>query len=256
MLLREYSADLHIHTCLSPCASLDLSPRKIVERAKSESLDIIAITDHNTAKNAQVVMRLGEKVGVKVIPGMEVQTREEIHLLALFPDWPSTAVWEEEVRRHLPDVRNDPEVFGDQPIVDEEGNIIGFEERLLLNSLDLSLEDVKQRIESYGGMMVPAHFDKGSFSLISQLGFIPRDMELEVLEMSRRSEFREQGRILDASLRIARIVSSDAHHLEEIGSARTILLLAEASLKELRLAFRGQEGRQIVKRMDSGLTLL
>lgn len=256
MLLSEYSADLHIHTCLSPCASLDLSPRKIIERAKSESLDIIAITDHNTAKNVRVVMRLGEKQGVKVIPGMEVQTREEIHLLTLFADGSSIAAWDEEVRRYLPDVRNDPEVFGDQPIVDEEGNIIRFEERLLLNSLDLSLEDVKQRVERHGGLAIPSHFDKSSFSLISQLGFIPPDMELEALEMSRRSEFREQGRILDASLRLPRIVSSDAHRLEDIGSARTIFLLADASLKELRLAFRGQEGRQIVKKMDSGLTLL
>jgi len=255
-MLREYNADLHIHTCLSPCASLDLSPRKIVERAKNESLDIIAITDHNTAKNVQVVMRLGEKVGVKVIPGMEVQTREEIHLLALFPDWPSTAAWDEEVRRYLPDVPNDPEVFGEQPVVDEEGNILGFEERVLLNSIDLSLESVKERIERYGGMMVPSHFDKGSFSLISQLGFIPQDMELEALEMSRRSEFLEQGRILDAPPRIPRIVSSDAHSLGDIGSARTIFLLADASLRELRLAFRGQEGRQIVRRMDRGLTLL
>lgn len=252
-MLREYSADVHIHTCLSPCASLDLSPREIVERAKAKSLDIIAITDHNTAKNVQVVMRLGEKVGLKVIPGMEVQTREEIHLLTLFPDWPSTAAWDEEVRQHLPDVQNDPEIFGDQPIVDDEGNIVQFEERLLLNSIDLSLEEVKRRVEGYGGLTIPSHFDKGSFSLISQLGLIPENMELEALEMSRKSNFPSMG---SAPPRIARIVSSDAHRLEDIGNARTVLLLAEATLGELRLAFRGREGRKIVRRVDSGVTLL
>jgi PHP family Zn ribbon phosphoesterase len=252
-MLREYSADLHIHSCLSPCASLDLSPREIVERAKAESLDIIAVTDHNTAKNVRVVMGLAERRGLKVIPGMEVQTREEIHLLALFPDWPSLAAWDEEVRRHLPDVRNDPEVFGDQPIVDEEGNILEFEERLLLNSIDLPLEEVKRRVEGHGGMTIPSHFDKGSFSLISQLGLIPEDMELEVLEVSRKTHFPSMGNV---SPGIPRIVSSDAHRLEDIGDARTIFLLAEATLGELRLAFRGQEGRKIVRRVDSGVTLL
>jgi len=254
-MLKEYSADLHIHTCLSPCASLDLSPREIVERAKSESLDIIAITDHNTAKNVQVVMRLGEKQGLKVIPGMEVQTREEIHLLTLFPDWTATATWDEEVRGHLPQVRNDPQVFGDQPIVDEEGNILQFEERLLLNSIDLSLEEVKRRVEGRGGLIIPSHFDKGAFSLISQLGLIPPDLELEALEMSRGSHVRGLEGMGASPLRIPKIVSSDAHRLEDIGNARTIFLLAEASLEELRLAFRGQAGRKIVKRIDNGVTL-
>jgi hypothetical protein len=252
-MLKEYSADLHIHSCLSPCASLDLSPRHIVERAKAESLDIIAVTDHNTAKNVRVIMGLAERWGLKVIPGMEVQTREEIHLLALFPDWPSTAAWDEEVRRYLPDVRNDPEVFGDQPIVDDEGNILEFEERLLLNSIDLSLEEVKRRVEGHGGMTIPSHFDKGSFSLISQLGLIPEDMELEVLEVSRKTHFPSLGNV---SPHIPRIISSDAHRLEDIGDARTIFLLAEATLGELRLAFRGQDGRRIVKRVDGGVIVL
>ena len=252
-MLKPYSADLHIHSCLSPCASLDLSPREIVERAKAQGLDIIAVTDHNTAKNVRVVMGLAERRGLTVIPGMEVQTREEIHLLALFPDWPSTAAWDEEVRRHLPDVRNDPEVFGDQPIVDDEGNILNFEERLLLNSIDLPLEEVKRRVEGHGGMAIPSHFDKGSFSLISQLGLIPEDMELEVLEVSHKTQFPSMGNV---SPHIPRIISSDAHRLEDIGNARTIFLLAEATLAELRLAFRGKEGRKIVKRVDSGVIVL
>jgi PHP family Zn ribbon phosphoesterase len=249
-MLREYSADLHIHSCLSPCASLDLSPRDIVERAKSAYLDIIAVTDHNTAKNVQVAMRLGEKRGLRVIPAMEVQTREEIHLLTFFPDWVALEAWDEEVREHLPDVQNDPEIFGDQPIVDEEGNILGFEERLLLNSLDLSVDEVKQRVEKQGGLIIPSHFDKGSFSLISQLGLIPEDIELEALEVSRKSQFREAAGMAD---HIPRIVSSDAHCLEDIGTARTLFLLAEASLKELHLAFRGQGGRRILKKIDGGV---
>ncbi|MCX5911853.1 MAG: PHP domain-containing protein [Deltaproteobacteria bacterium] len=199
--LREFHADLHIHTCLSPCASLDLSPRNIVDRAKFQGLDVIAITDHNTAKNAQVVMRLGEKGGIKVISGMEVQSREEIHLLTLFPDWSATAAWAEEVSRSLPEMNNDPLIFGDQPIVDEDGNILEFESRLLLNSLRLSAEEIIRLVAGKGGLTIPSHF----------------------------------------------------HRPEEIGSGRTIFLMAEAALDELRLAFRNQEGRRLVKFIHNAL---
>ncbi len=249
-MLRQYSADLHIHSCLSPCASLELSPRRIIERVKSEGLEIIAITDHNTTRNVQVIMRLGDECGIKVIPGMEVQSREEIHLLALFPEWAMASAWNEEVRRRLPDIRNNPEMFGDQPVVDEEGNIIEFEERLLLNSVDLSLEEIQQRVIGRGGIVIFPHFDRGSFSLISQLGLIPEHMKREVLEMSHPSRFPGQAETSETP----RIASSDAHCLAEIGSARTIFLLAEPTLGELCLAFHGQGGRRIVRRIEKILT--
>ena len=245
--LREFHADLHIHTCLSPCASLDLSPRNIVARAKFQGLDVIAITDHNTAKNVQVVMRLGEKGGVKVIPGMEVQSREEIHLLTLFPDWPAAAAWAKKVSHTLPKMDNDPLVFGDQPIVDEDGNILEFEPRLLLNSLSLSAEEIIRLVAEEDGLTIPSHFNRASFSLISQLGFIPPNMSLEALEVNRsRNPFPE---IVwrEGSRTFPLIASSDAHRLEEIGSGRTIFRMAEPTLKEFRLAFGNQEGRRVVK---------
>jgi 3',5'-nucleoside bisphosphate phosphatase len=255
-MLREYRADLHIHTCLSPCASLDLSPRKIVERAREERLEIIAITDHNSARNVRVVAELGELMGLKVLAGMEVQTREEIHLLTLFPEWGSIVPWEEEVSRHLPDVKNDPEVFGDQPVVDGEGNILGFEDRLLINSLDLSLEEVKRKVEERGGLVIPSHFNKGAFSLISQLGMLPPHLRLEALEMTRRTESGNSGLPVSPSPSVPQILSSDSHFPEDIGGAYTVYLLAEPTLKELRLALRGQEGRRIVQRVDRGVTVL
>jgi 3',5'-nucleoside bisphosphate phosphatase len=215
-----------------------------------ERLDLIAVTDHNTAKNVRPVVQLGERAGVAVLPGMEVQSREEIHLLALFRDGASIAPWDEEVFRHLPDVKNDPEAFGDQPIVDVEGNILRFEEKLLINSLDYSLEEVKRRVEELGGLVIPSHFDKGSFSLISQLGLIPAGLDLEAVEMTR-------GRISSVpGLAVPRIVSSDAHSLTDIGSAYTVFLLAEPTLEELRLALRGQAGRRIVERIDRGVSIL
>src|SRR5512138_1484921 len=156
--LREFHTDLHIHSCLSPCGSLDLSPQNIVARARAEGLHILAITDHNSARNAEVISRLGEKAGIQVIPGMEVQTREEIHLLTLFPDFPAVLAWSQTVDRFLPNMKNAPEVFGDQPIVDEQGNILEFEERLLLNSVDLSLTDVQKHVSRLGGLTIPSHF--------------------------------------------------------------------------------------------------
>ena len=247
VMLREFNADLHIHTCLSPCGSLDLSPRKIVEHAKMEALDIIAITDHNTARNVQVVMRLGEKEGVKVLPGLEVQSREEIHLLTLFPDWTSAAGWADEVYQNLPPIKNEPEILGDQPVVDEDGNILEFEERLLLNSLSLSAEEIIHRVREGGGLTIPSHYNRGAFSLLSQLGFIPPDMPLEALEISRPRDLSPGEVWTDGVRIIPQIASSDAHRLEDIGSGRTVLLLAEATLDELRLALGRREGRRIVK---------
>lgn len=245
--LREFHADLHIHTCLSPCASLDLSPRNIIERAKFQGLNIIAITDHNTAKNVQVVMRLGQKEGIKVIPGLEVQSREEVHLLTLFPDWPSTAAWADEVSQSLPDMKNDPLVLGDQPIVDEDGNILSFEERLLLNSLNLSADEIIHRVQGKGGLAIPSHFDRSSFSLISQLGFIPPDMPLEALEVGRIRALSSEIFWRDGARTIPLVASSDAHSQEEIGRIRTIFLLADTSMDELRMAFGNQQGRRIIK---------
>jgi 3',5'-nucleoside bisphosphate phosphatase len=246
-MLREYIADLHIHSCLSPCASLDLSPRAIVERSRSEHLDIIAVTDHNTTKNVEVIMRLGEENGVKVIPALEVQSREEIHLLTLFPDWTPAAAWGEEVYLHLPAVRNNPDYFGDQPVLDRDGNILEFEDRLLLNSIDLSLNEILERVAGQGGVVIPSHFDKDSFSLISQLGLIPEGIHVAALEMSRGGHRRNRA---DSDAEIPRISSSDAHRLAEIGTAHTVFLLERPSLPEICLALRGEGGRRIVRRVD------
>jgi PHP family Zn ribbon phosphoesterase len=249
--LREFHADLHIHTCLSPCASLDLSPRNIIEQAKLQGLDVIAITDHNTAKNARVVMDLAQKEGINVIPGLEVQSREEVHLLTLFPDWPSAAEWAEEVFLSLPEMKNDPLLFGDQPIVDEDGNILDFEERLLLNSLSLSAEEIIHRVHRKGGLIIPSHFDRSSFSLISQLGFVPPDMPLDALEANRIQNLSPEIIWREGSRTLPLIASSDAHSQEEIGRIRTIFFLAETSVAELRLAFGNLQGRLVMKVMVS-----
>ncbi|HSR11482.1 MAG TPA: PHP domain-containing protein, partial [Thermodesulfobacteriota bacterium] len=220
-MLQEYRADLHIHTCLSPCASLDLTPMTIVRRALAERLNIIAVTDHNSAKNVHPVAQIGGQLGLKVVPGMEVQTREEVHLLALFPDEVSAERCGREFYGHLPEVMNDPETSGYQPVVNADEEILEFEEKLLINSLDLSIERVKGKVEEAGGLVIPSHVDKTAFSLISQLGFLPPDLKLDAVEVSRwaRPAFLDEFARLYPSLSL--IVSSDAHAPEEVGCAFT-----------------------------------
>ncbi len=251
--MKEFQADLHIHTCLSPCAELEMSPQAIIEEAQHKNLQIIAITDHNTTQNVFPVMRWGERVGIRVLPGMEVQTREEVHLLTIFADLEQAALWDAEAYQYLPAVKNEPQIFGDQPVVDEEGNILRFEERLLLNSLRLSIEEVKKRVEELGGLVIPAHFDKESFSLISQLGLIPKELAWEALEMSWQDESPPSARWKE--LKIPQIISSDAHRLIDIGSAYTIFLLAEPTLREIRLALQNRFGRRLGRKVAKGVFL-
>jgi hypothetical protein len=147
-------------------------------------------------------------------------------------------------------MNNDPLVFGDQPIVDEDGNILDFEPRLLLNSLGFSEEEVIRRVAGKGGVAIPSHFDRSAFSLISQLGFIPPDMPLEALETG-RSRFSYPDVWREGSRTFPLISCSDAHRPEEIGTGRTVFLMAEPSLNELRLAFGNREGRRLVKRIQN-----
>jgi PHP family Zn ribbon phosphoesterase len=149
------------------------------------------------------------------------------------------------VREHLPAIPNNPEFFGDQPVVDAEGNILEFEERLLINSIDLSLNEIRSEVLERGGLFIPAHYDKESFSLVSQLGFVPVDLEPDALEMGRRNQAAQAANPRDPSAAIPRIICSDAHQAEDIGRARTVFLLAEPTLGELRLAFQGKEGRKV-----------
>ena len=133
------ATDLHIHSTLSPCASLEMSPAAIVRRARELALDVIAVTDHNSVENGFTAARLGEKIGLKVLFGMEAQTREDVHVLCLFEDRRQAERFNERVYALLPDVDNNPDLFGDQVVVDEQDNIVRQEEKLLLNALDISV---------------------------------------------------------------------------------------------------------------------
>lgn len=236
--MRSYVADLHIHSCLSPCGSLRMSPQAIVDAAVDRGIDVIALTDHNTCEMGPVVAHTAEKAGLAFLYGIEIQTREEVHLLAYFNDADACNALSEEVYAYLPDVRNDPEYFGDQVVVDEQDNIIRTEEKLLLNSITLSLEDVTERVRAHGGLPVPAHIDRGAFSLLGQLGFFPETTVYPIVEVWGATVPNECGQ--RAILR-----SSDAHEPEQIGRRTSVLTMERVSVEEILLAAAGVGGRSI-----------
>lgn len=238
MIVRVYASDLHVHTCLSPCADLEMSPVSIVHTAVEAALDIIAVTDHNSGKNARAVKEAAADLPLTVILGMEVQSREEVHLLSLFGSVEALEEWDAYIYKYLPDVHNDPEIFGYQPIVDKEGYVLRFEERLLISSLDLSLEEVVKGVRDREGICIPAHVDREAFSIISQLGYIPAGLPIAAVEImgNQRMEVPEGYEV---------VVASDAHVLQAIGTRRTLFLLEAPTLEEIHRGLRGEGGRQV-----------
>ena len=170
--MRWFRADLHIHSALSPCGSLAMSPRRIVEEAKKAGLSLIAICDHNAGENGVYVRRLARD-SLTVLMGMEIQTSEEVEILALFPEEEPCLALQEELYALLPPIPNDPELFGDQVVVDENEEIVRTVDKLLLSPVPLSLEEVTRRVEARGGLVIPAHVDRVPGGLLGVLGLFP-----------------------------------------------------------------------------------
>jgi hypothetical protein len=182
MMLKEYKMDLHIHTCLSPCAQPEMLPAAIVQQAKSRGLDCIGICDHNSAENVLAVRKAGAKQGVQVLRGMEICSSEEVHILGFFDDDESLLKMQEIVYENLPG-QNDVEYFGEQLIVDEEDKVIGSTGKLLIGSTGLGVNDIVGLIGDLGGIAIASHVDRDSFSIIGQLGFIPGELTLDGVEV-------------------------------------------------------------------------
>jgi len=235
--------DLHIHTVLSPCGGENMTPQKIVERAKEKGLNGIAICDHNSAENVRAVRLAGEKRGVKVLGGMEITSREEVHLLALFDDEEKLMKLQKIIYQNLPGV-NQPEIFGSQLLMDEEDKILGEDEHLLIGSSLLSLSELVELIHSFSGLAIASHIDRETFGIIGQLGFIPKELPLDALEISPRISFDSARKTLPLG-DFPVITYSDAHYLEDIGKSSTIFWIKELNLEELKKAFLGKEGRKV-----------
>ncbi|MBC7259821.1 MAG: PHP domain-containing protein [Chloroflexi bacterium] len=243
-MLRPFLADLHIHTVLSACAEVEMIPPLIVRRACRLGLGIIAVTDHNACANAEAVIRAADGTGLAVLPGMELQTREEVHLLCLFDTVEQCGQWQEEVWRALPPLANREEFFGPQYVVDAEGEWVRTEERLLAASADIGLERAVARVHALGGLAIPAHVDRPSFSLLANLGMVPANLGADALEVTARFQ-PEAGFSQWPELRAwPLVVNGDAHRLSEIRN-RTLFKVAAPTVYELSLALRGVEGRKV-----------
>jgi PHP family Zn ribbon phosphoesterase len=165
-------ADFHNHSCLSPCGSLDLSPRRLVDLAAARGLKVLALTDHNSSLNCPAFAKLCLRKGIIPVYGMEATTSEEIHVLCLFTNLDACLAFNDYAYRILLPFPNDPEKTGDQVYVDEEDNILGELEYYLINPLELSVDDIGAKVAEYGGIVIPAHVDRAAFSMFSQLGAV------------------------------------------------------------------------------------
>lgn len=243
--MRTYRADLHIHTLLSPCGDLSMSPANIISEALRRKLDIIGITDHNSTRQACLIGILGARNGLLVLRGAEVTTREEVHCLAFFESLHDLEVFQGYLDKNLPDIKNDPLIFGDQVVVNEEEDIIHTEEKLLINATEISIGELEAFVHERGGLFIPAHIDRLKNSVYSQLGFLPPDLNADALEISRRSTPEEFRRIHPEIKVYPLLTNSDAHYPEAVGAAFNLLEMEELSFGEIKMAVKGINGRRI-----------
>jgi len=242
--MRKFRADLHVHTVLSPCAEVEMIPPLIVQKALEKNIDLIAITDHNASANVGAVQKAAEGTSLTVLPGMEVQSREEVHLLTLFETLDDLQAWQAEVDSALPDLPNQPDFFGEQFVVDETGEFLRSEPRLLLTSTGLSIDAIFERVKALGGVVIPAHVDRFSYGLFPTLGLISENWNLLALEISRQITPQKATGIFPAIRKHSLIQSGDVHHLDDF-LGTTVFTIASPTLMELYMAFNHIDGRQV-----------
>jgi len=246
-MLKLYQADLHIHSCLSPCGDLDMSPRRIVAAALQVPLDIIAVTDHNSSENIEATIRAAAHVPLVVMPGMEVTSAEEAHLIALFSDIRAIELFQQLVYDHLLPVPADQATIDEQVIVNENDEVEGFNPHLLLGATSLPFQQLVDQVHQLGGLAIASHVDRESFSIIGQLGFIPEGLALDALEISLFMSEDQAKELFPDARRFPLVKFSDAHYLKDIGRQKIGFLVKEPTLEELKLALQGKNGRKILR---------
>ena len=235
--------DLHIHTCLSPCADSTMLPMAIVKEAKKNNLQMIAICDHNSIENVEAVRKAGKRAGLVVMGGIEITSQEEVHILGLFSKKSALSNIQDMVYEDLSG-DNDEDVFGEQLIADEYDRVIGSNKKLLIGATGLSLEKIVGAIHHLGGLAVASHIDRESFSIISQLGFIPGGLTLDALEISSLAS-KERRYSFCQRYDFPLLTFSDAHCLNDIGKSFSSFLIERASLEETRKALMDVNGRKV-----------
>ena len=224
-------ADLHNHTLLSPCASLEMTPATMVATAKKLGIDILGVSDHNTTRHVALVKTLAEREGIFVLQGVEVNTKEEVHCLCFFPDAIALELFQDYIDRYMPDIPNRSDLFGDQIQVNEAEEIIYEEERSLLTALDQSIEEVEKEVHRLGGLFIPAHINRKMYGLYKQLGFFPPWLDVDALEI-----FPLMPTPTGLPDGVLLIQNSDAHHPDEMGQRTTALAIETISFDTIKEA--------------------
>ncbi|HKL37328.1 MAG TPA: PHP-associated domain-containing protein [Bacteroidales bacterium] len=243
--ITSFKADLHVHTVLSPCGDLEMSPVNIVERALQQGLDILGVADHNSGLQCQVVREVGLERGLTVLCGMEINTREEVHCLAFFPSLDQLEAFGQLIYERLADFPNQPDKFGYQAVVDRNDQILDQPEKLLISAVDMGIEETERSVHEMGGLFIPAHIDRMRNGIIAQLGFIPPDLRCDALEISRHTSRKEILRDHPSLKDYPFIQSSDAHFIEDVGAAFTVFELEKPGLEDIGMALKRQNGRKI-----------
>lgn len=213
MSTRTCTYDFHVHTALSPCGHEEMTPNNIINMAKILELDAIAITDHNSCENVEAVMEVGQQNDILVIPGMEIESREEIHVVTFFDDIKNVYNMQKIVHDHLPPLKNKSKIFGEQLLFNKEDEVIGHYDRFLATATDLSIDEICQLCKDLGGVAIPAHVDRPSYSILSNLGLFPEELQITTIEVSKYVSYEA---MVNKYPQYRVIQSSDAHDLESL----------------------------------------
>lgn len=243
--MKNFRADLHIHTLLSPCASLEMSPALIVKEAYNKGLDIIAITDHNHTAHNTLIRTMAEEKGIHVLFGVELNSAEEIHCLAYFDTEEQMKQMQSFIDKKINKIKNKAELTGYQVVIDRDERITGHIDHSLYASLNAGIEELCDLVHKLGGIFVPAHIDRPYNSLYSQLGLFPDNFYPDAVEISFKTEcdeLRDEHPELD---HLALIKNSDAHYPGNIGRGASMFRMEEFLLEEVKMAFAGHKGREV-----------
>ncbi len=232
-------ADFHIHTVLSPCGDIEMTPAFIVSRAKERSISVIGITDHNSTLQVPQIIPIAEREGIFVLAGAEITSKEEVHILAFVDGEENRCKLQSYIDFYLPKIQNNVDYFGYQLVVDEEERVLCEVEYLLINAISRSLSQITEFVHSLGGIVIPAHIDKRQNSLMSQLGFVPPDLDVDAFELSPKMDrerfIRENPYLKNRSF----VHSSDAHYPADFGDTFTKLdIHGELSFESIKSALK------------------
>lgn len=241
--MQKFRADFHIHTLLSPCADLEMTPNNIVDRARSSGLDIIGITDHNSTKNALLVKKIALEAGLYVLTGAEVTTREEVHCLVFFEKTEQLLAFQHYIEQNSIKIPNPDGYFGYQPVIDEKENIIELVPYYLPAALKKSIHEIQNKAYDLEGIFIPAHIDRPVNGLLSQLGFIPENLEFDALGVLKHSSIPYVQKHRNRKVNISFLRNSDAHRLSQIGEICSVLNMKEIYFREIKMALNQVDGR-------------